>query len=50
MLSRGAVDPDDVEMLEYLITAAFKNASDEVKKLSDASLGAITGGLGLPNF
>jgi len=49
-LAKEAVDPDDVEMLEDLIMAAFKNATDESKKLSDASLGAITGGLGLPNF
>jgi DNA-binding YbaB/EbfC family protein len=49
-IDKQAVDPDDVEMLEDLVAAAFKNASEQVKKLSDDSLGAITGGLGLPSF
>ena len=49
-IAREAVDPDDVEMLEDLVAAAFKNVNDQVKKLSDESLGSITGGLGLPGF
>ena len=49
-IAKEAADPDDIEMLEDLVMAAFKNASEEVKKLSDASLGAITGGLGLSGF
>jgi len=49
-IAKEAVDPNDVEMLEDLIAAAFKNANDQVKKLSDDSLGAITGGLGLSGF
>ena len=49
-IAKEAVDPDDVEMLEDLVAAAFRNANDQVKKLSDDSLGAITGGLGLSGF
>jgi DNA-binding YbaB/EbfC family protein len=49
-IAKEAVDPDDVEMLEDLVAAAFRNANDQVKKISDESLGAITGGLGLQGF
>ena len=49
-IAKEAVDPDDVEMLEDLVAAAIRNANEQVKKLSDDSLGAITGGLGLPGF
>ena len=46
-IAKEAVDPDDVEMLEDLVAAAIRNVNEEVKKLSDDSLGAITGGLGM---
>jgi len=49
-IAKEAVDPDDVEMLEDLVAAAIKNANEQVKKLSDDSLGAITGGMGLAGF
>jgi len=49
-IAKEAVDPDDVEMLEDLVAAAIRNANEQVKKLSGDSLGAITGGLGLPGF
>ncbi|MCL1946614.1 MAG: YbaB/EbfC family nucleoid-associated protein [Chitinivibrionia bacterium] len=49
-IAKEAVDPDDVEMLEDLVAAAIRNASDQVKKLSDDSLGAMTSGLGLSGF
>jgi DNA-binding YbaB/EbfC family protein len=45
-----AVDPDDVEMLEDLIIAAFTNAQDEVKSLNDSTFGAITGGMNIPGM
>jgi DNA-binding YbaB/EbfC family protein len=49
-IAKEAVDPDDVEMLEDLVSAAIRNANEQVKKLSEDSLGAITGGFGLPGF
>ena len=49
-IAKEAVDPDDVEMLEDLVAAAIRNASEQVKKLSDDSLASVTGGLGLPGF
>lgn len=44
------VDPDDVEMLEDLVVAATKNAQEQVKELSDATMGSMTGGLNIPGM
>jgi DNA-binding YbaB/EbfC family protein len=51
------VDPDDVETLEDLVVAAFANAADNLKKLTEekmgpltAGLGGLGGGLGLPGM
>lgn len=41
------VDPSDVEMLEDLIVAAFKNAQEKVKEQSNAALGGLTQGMDL---
>ena len=41
-----AVDPDDVEMLEDLITAAVNEAIRTVEEASQESVGKITGGIG----
>lgn len=40
-----AVDPDDVEMLEDLITAAMNDAREKAEELSKQKLGAF-GGMG----
>lgn len=53
-LNREVVDPDDVEMLEDLIVAAFKNGQEKVKEQSNATFGGLTsgmdlGGMGLPS-
>lgn len=45
-----AVDPDDVEMLEDLITAAVNEAVSTASKTAETEMGAITGGLNLPNM
>jgi len=45
-----AVDPDDVEMLEDLIIAAFTTAQEKVKTMSDSMMGSITGGLNIPGM
>ena len=44
------VDPDDVEMLEDLIIAAFNNAQEKVKELSNSTFGNITGGMNIPGM
>ena len=49
-LSKEVVDPNDVEMLEDLIVAAFQNAQEKVKELSSSTLGQISGGLQIPGL
>jgi nucleoid-associated protein EbfC len=45
-----AVDPEDVEMLQDLITAAFNEAMKQVDDLVAKDLGKLTGGLNLPGL
>jgi len=52
-----AVDPDDVETLEDLVLAAFHNATEAQRQLTEqkmgplaAGLGGLGGGLGIPGF
>jgi DNA-binding YbaB/EbfC family protein len=43
------VDPNDVEMLEDLIAAAFNDASRKADETTEAKMGKLTGGMpGLP--
>ena len=42
----GAVDPEDVDMLQDLVVAAVNDALESSRKLAEQKLGAITGGLG----
>jgi hypothetical protein len=44
------VDPDDVEMLEDMIIAAFNNAQEKVKEASDEAMGGMGGGMGIPGL
>jgi nucleoid-associated protein EbfC len=46
----SAVDPDDLEMLEDLITAAIRDAMEKAAALSEEKMGAITGGMKIPGF
>ena len=45
-----SVDPDDVEMLEDLITVAVNEAIANAVKTSEDEMGAITGGLNMPGL
>jgi hypothetical protein len=45
-----AVDPDDVEMLQDLVTAATNEALRAAQALASERLGGATGGLDLPNI
>lgn len=45
-----AVDPDDLGMLEDLITAAINEALQQVQGFQSENLGALTGGLGIPGL
>jgi DNA-binding YbaB/EbfC family protein len=40
-----AVDPEDVEMLEDLVTAAFQDASRKVDEVLNSKFGDMSGGL-----
>lgn len=44
------VDPDDVEMLEDLVTTAIREASEKAKELAAERMQEVTGGLGLPGM
>lgn len=44
------VDPDDVEMLEDLVTAAVNEALERSQELATERMGALTGGLGIPGL
>jgi DNA-binding YbaB/EbfC family protein len=45
-----AVDPEDVEMLEDLIVAAFNEALEKVGTMQAERLGSVAGGLELPGL
>ena len=45
-----AVDPDDVEMLQDLVTAATNEALRAAQELAADKMGGATGGLDLPNI
>lgn len=45
-----AVDPEDLEMLEDLIAAAFNSAVTAVDKESDDEMAKMTGGLNIPGL
>ena len=47
-LDPAAVDPEDVEMLQDLLTAAFNEATRKVDDMMKAEMGKLTAGLGLP--
>jgi len=44
----SAVDPDDVELLQDMVTAAVNQAIDQAQQLAAAKMGGIAGGLGGP--
>ncbi len=47
-ISPEAVDPDDVEMLQDLVLAAFSDASYKVRERIQQEMSSVTGGLNLP--
>jgi len=44
----AAVDPEDIEMLEDLVTAAINEAIKKVDDMMAQEMGKLTGGLNLP--
>ena len=49
-INPDAVDPEDVEMLEDLITVAVNEAISNAAKTAEEEMGAITGGLNMPGL
>ena len=49
-LKPEVVDPDDVEMLEDLLTAAVNQAIDEVEKAFESRMDIYTNGLSVPGI
>ena len=46
-ISKDAVDPDDVEMLQDLVMVAVNDAMKQVDEANSALMGKMTGGLGM---
>jgi hypothetical protein len=44
------VDPDDVEMLQDLVTAAINDGLRQVKQTAEEKMARVTGGLRLPGM
>lgn len=47
-ISSEAVDPNDIEMLQDLMLAAFTNATSNVKEKIREEMSSMTGGMDLP--
>ena len=45
-----AVDPEDVEMLQDMILAAVNEAVKQAEETTEAEMGKLTGGLGMPGL
>ena len=50
VIAPEAVDPDDIETLQEVNTAAFNDASKKAQDLSESKLGGITGGMNIPGL
>lgn len=46
----AAVDPDDVEMLQDLVTAAVNEAIKQSQQMAQEEMSKITGGLNIPGL
>lgn len=49
-IDAAAVDPEDVSMLEDLITAAVNEGIHQAQDVAGRKMSAVTGGLGLPGL
>ena len=47
-IDKAAVDPDDVEMLQDLLCAAFNDATKRVDDMMAEEMGKLTSALGIP--
>ena len=49
-IEKDAVDPEDVEMLEDLVTAAVNEAIKKSQEMMQQEMGKVTGGMNLPGL
>ena len=49
-IEKEAVDPEDVEMLQDLVTAAVNEAARKVDEAMQSQLGSMTGGMKIPGM
>ena len=49
-LNRDVVDPDDVEMLQDLITAAVNDGVHQIKAAASEKMSRVTGGMNIPGM
>ena len=49
-IDKEIVDPDDVEMLQDLITAAFNDAVSQLKEKNEEIMGQLMGNMGIPGM
>jgi DNA-binding YbaB/EbfC family protein len=49
-ISSEAVDPDDIETLEDLVTAAVNDAINKANSLASDKMNSVTGGLPIPGM
>lgn len=49
-IDKDVVNPDDVEMLQDLILAAFQDAMTRVDELTESEMGKYTRGMNLPGL
>ncbi|MEO8217342.1 MAG: YbaB/EbfC family nucleoid-associated protein [Acidobacteriota bacterium] len=49
-IEKDAVDPEDVEMLQDLVTAAVNEAGRKVDEAMQSQIGGMTGGMKIPGL
>lgn len=49
-IDKEVVDPEDIEMLEDMITAAYSDAARKAQDMAEREMSKFTGGLGIPGL
>ena len=49
-IEKEVVDPEDLEMLQDLVTAAVNEALRKARELAAEEMGKLTGGVGIPGL
>ena len=49
-INKDVVDPDDVEMLQDMVTAAVNEALRGMHEISEQKMSAVTGGMNIPGL